>query len=143
MMRTELRGHDTYPRLLSHLKSLNYEARDLASIRRNHISANSISIAIFPRVRGMYLPGFCGSGCCSMEMALTVRPLTMWADRSPCQITSTTFHPSRISKSPSFIMRPPVGSGGGAPAFTALGVAGMVHPLGPRPCPNKPFPWLA
>src|ERR1700761_4856769 len=49
--------------------TLNHKARDLTSIRRNQISANSISIAIFPRVRGIYFPGFCGSGCCSIEAA--------------------------------------------------------------------------
>lgn len=35
----------------------------LTWMRRNQVSANSISIAILPRVSGINLPGFCGSGC--------------------------------------------------------------------------------
>src|SRR6202041_2739441 len=94
-----------------------YQARALTSILRYQISANSISMAIFPRVKGMNLLGFCGSGCCSMETTFTHLPLTMCADRSPCQMTSTTFQSSRFSKFPSLILRSLVGSGGGAPGL--------------------------
>lgn len=69
-------------------------ASAFTSKRRYQISANSISIAILPRVKGMNLLGLLGSGCSSFDAALTQRPLMMCADRSPCQTISTVFQPS-------------------------------------------------
>jgi hypothetical protein len=52
-------------------------ASDRTSILRNQISANSNSIAIFPRLKGRNCPAFTGSGCSIFEAAFTALPLTI------------------------------------------------------------------
>jgi hypothetical protein len=54
-----------------------YPVMALTSMRRNQISATSISIALLPRVRGTKLPGLVGSDNWRLVTALLARPLTM------------------------------------------------------------------